>query len=1237
MGLSMEGENRLPESPQSINYRCAGCGAEVSMPRTSDPCLQPCPACNAASMVPVDSAPAGQAGRGRPDSRRGRRVRPEGSVYWLGIVSLTIVMGAWALAVFLLLLPDDDASIALKGVRILGGLACLVVFFAGGILSAISVAVLMFSGIRYGRGKGFAVAAMAISLFSCCFAGALPGELHRLFPKDFKEALEDMGSGPYGKFQSKPFGYSVNLSGMPWSIWKSGTKDVPGAETAATRDDSYYFVVIPVWIAGLNPDMDNLTAALLERMDISASDSALSQPSPTAVRSLEGRDFWFERTLEGARFRYRLQVLKGNKAAFLLAAWREDDGTTSDRVLSNVLDRVSFAGAEYGLPEPGPAALPEGVRDSHGIMYNDMAIYLQKQKHASASVEYLRKAYRYNPDPVILKNLANTLLGLEMHEEGYSLLSEGMRRFPDNPEIQAYLARAQEGTGRSEEALATYRSLFSRDYRDDGNFVSFTDILCSLEKYDEALAAADDYLRRYDSMDVRIDKSRILRAAGKPEAAAEMLGILLKDRPLNADLVLALAEACLDAGMFREALDRCAALIAIGKDTAYSRFLKGRAEYGLGLYREAKASFEAALKENPTYAEARSYLDQASSMLGQGSNTSIKTPIPEVPVPPELIPPPSQEVSPGEEGYSLVYLHRVTAVCYSKGRDLRITEYMSARIRDSKGAAEFGTLRFPFDPAVESIFINRLRVLDEKGGLAAEGSVDDAYVIDDLSDGVASHRKVLEIPVPGLGKGSLVEVAVTRRILSGLDRFWFCRRIFASTVPVRRSALYVTGDVRDLRACASRGVAVRDFESGRAWMADSPPVYVQEPMQAEIETFLPAVSVGDGTPTWKSETERYIADLAPVLGPEPRVSALAAGQTSGMESAPDKFAALAAFVQQLLSYKAIGFGRRSFVPADADDILDRKYGDCKDHALLLHLLLREAGVQSHLALVNTGNPVAVEIPDLDQFNHLIVYVPGLLGGHFVDCTDKEGNPMATTPTQLNGRNALVLDPRMPRIQRIPGCAGGEDGVASRRLVRREGADGLSVEEELVLRGAYASYMRCWLKNMEPVKWLPAVQGEMTLVDAGVQLSRLDVEEIDRNDRPVVLKLAYSMRGRVREAGGMLSGLTPCIWERSYLAPAFVKDRVSPFRISVPMRFASVVDVEVPGGFRAILPAPSASRGGNAGTTWQTAWDMHEGRPSLRFSFSKEPGEFPAAEYEPFRLAVEEALGAFESFRAEKAK
>ncbi len=66
----------------------------------------------------------------------------------------------------------------------------------------------------------------------------------------------------------------------------------------------------------------------------------------------------------------------------------------------------------------------------------------------------------------------------------------------------------------------------------------------------------------------------------------------------------------------------------------------------------------------------------------------------------------------------------------------------------------------------------------------------------------------------------------------------------------------------------------------------------------------------------------------------------------------------------------------AYTPHSATEILNNRYGDCKDYATLLQALLKAVGIQSYPVLVNWGDiKTQLPVPMATQFNHAILYLP----------------------------------------------------------------------------------------------------------------------------------------------------------------------------------------------------------------------------------------------------------------------
>lgn len=101
------------------------------------------------------------------------------------------------------------------------------------------------------------------------------------------------------------------------------------------------------------------------------------------------------------------------------------------------------------------------------------------------------------------------------------------------------------------------------------------------------------------------------------------------------------------------------------------------------------------------------------------------------------------------------------------------------------------------------------------------------------------------------------------------------------------------------------------------------------------------------------------------------------------------------WVAQNIRYLGIYVGAGGFVPHDAQSILDNRYGDCKDHVVILEALLAAVGIDSSPALINSSSAYLLpNLPTPGIFDHVITYVPSL--NVFLDSTSRF-SPMGTLP------------------------------------------------------------------------------------------------------------------------------------------------------------------------------------------------------------------------------------------------
>ena len=151
----------------------------------------------------------------------------------------------------------------------------------------------------------------------------------------------------------------------------------------------------------------------------------------------------------------------------------------------------------------------------------------------------------------------------------------------------------------------------------------------------------------------------------------------------------------------------------------------------------------------------------------------------------------------------------------------------------------------------------------------------------------------------------------------------------------------------------------------------------------------------------------YAARSAERARVTPAIAQLATQLIAGLDDPRAKALALSDWVRRHVRYVGVYVGPGGVVPHPAATVLANRYGDCKDHAILLEALLRAAGIDSSAALVNSGNAYTLPgTPTLGIFNHVITYIPVL--DLYLDST-AESIAAGYLPSGVMGKTVLLVN------------------------------------------------------------------------------------------------------------------------------------------------------------------------------------------------------------------------------------
>ena len=128
----------------------------------------------------------------------------------------------------------------------------------------------------------------------------------------------------------------------------------------------------------------------------------------------------------------------------------------------------------------------------------------------------------------------------------------------------------------------------------------------------------------------------------------------------------------------------------------------------------------------------------------------------------------------------------------------------------------------------------------------------------------------------------------------------------------------------------------------------------------------------------------------------PAVAKMADQITQNVTEPREQARMLYDWVAKNIRYVATWAGAEGWVPHSAESVLNNRYGDCKDHVVLLESLLEAKGITSTTVMINSDKS-SYSLPTVAYpvFNHVITYIPAF--DLYLDSTAGTTTPFGVLP------------------------------------------------------------------------------------------------------------------------------------------------------------------------------------------------------------------------------------------------
>ncbi|GAA3952729.1 DUF3857 domain-containing protein [Allohahella marinimesophila] len=493
------------------------------------------------------------------------------------------------------------------------------------------------------------------------------------------------------------------------------------------------------------------------------------------------------------------------------------------------------------------------------------------------------------------------------------------------------------------------------------------------------------------------------------------------------------------------------------------------------------------------------------------------------------------------------------------------------------GIEEASKLEVRFNPAFEALVFHRAGVW-RKGVFESRFDAKAVRILNaerDYESDILTGQVTALLYLKDVRSGDDIEIAysiVGRNPTLG-DRFahWFAlnwtqpvaRRTIRILMPHQRP-LKLQNYNHDLAPITSRLGSDTVFE----WDVRNGPVMVDDgdyPAEYDAQR---AVSVSEYD-DWQS-----VADWAQPLYPiETVTSAEYAALVAELKQLPRPAALMRAlgFVQNEIRYVSLSFGSNAFRPHRPDDVLEARYGDCKDKTLLLLHLLQAIGIEAHPALVSTTRQagIATIAPMPDIFDHIIVRAVVEGKTYWLDGTRRFQGTSLDTVGMADFGYALVLASQQSGggLKAIEISSNYEPKQhVIERIVVSAYDEPARYEVDTVYEGSFAESERSALAESGRSKLEQQYLTYQKDIYKGLTLAEPLAVEDDVAENRIVIKERYEIADFLTLEEGWLSyGVSPYGIDTVLQMPE-KKQRTGPAYIGSPGMYRSTVSVQMPHAF-----------------------------------------------------------------------
>ncbi|MDD2752557.1 MAG: DUF3857 domain-containing protein [Candidatus Omnitrophica bacterium] len=481
--------------------------------------------------------------------------------------------------------------------------------------------------------------------------------------------------------------------------------------------------------------------------------------------------------------------------------------------------------------------------------------------------------------------------------------------------------------------------------------------------------------------------------------------------------------------------------------------------------------------------------------------------------------------SPSETEYpqagGIILLSDEKIVVTDEAKQISELHYL-IKILNERGKENYAESQIDYDSTYERIELDYARTIKPDGTVVEVGSRHIRDVSKYLNFPLYSNAHVYIISFPEVAEGAVIEykVKIIRNQLINKKDFVLSFPVqaadpimaadFSVELPkARRLNIKLLNEkYNDFGAVLSPKISNENNKAIYRWQFKNVPQILPEsnmPPEVEINPTMLLSTFA----SWQEIYDWWWGLAKDKIQPDEAIKNKVRELTRDQKDAEAKLRQIYNFCAQEIRYVAVEYGQAGYEPHFAADTFKNKYGDCKDKAILLATMLKEAGISAWPLLISTKEYYNLnqDFPSM-MFNHAIAATPFAGKTVFLDAT-AQTCPFGDLPRGDQNRKVIIFQPTGFSIETTPAFTSEHNLVKQKLKITVKPDESILAQKTNLTFGSYDQAQRYWLLYTPPELIADTLKEKIQDISIGAKLKDYQIKNLDDLNKPVELDYSFS--------------------------------------------------------------------------------------------------------------------------------